>query len=411
LFDAQLSSKDRLVTADEFLGEDTGQAGHSGGFMQAAVADAETYVQKAMQTELDSLPMPDWRLRPISALGVLGAVAIALALIVGLGGVTAGERDITGETLTAALQADSAPGAANEQRLAQRRDARQPRDPEQEALTAADKQEASPATPQRLSKEEAAQGQSSASSSSAAQSSSNSSNAGGQPSSEKNASKPKEDEQPPEDKKRQDKQKKNAVPPPQKKMQLAMESSTGEGRSSGSSSSMSEFEVPEQQDKANAGTRQEDQGEESEDEDEEEKSNSSVKPDLRDRKAPVDRNLSPSPTGTEPDDDANGRSGPGGRKKTRGVPSMILGIPVADRVQGKPSPGRSKVTQENAKPTTESHPELQAQERLARTEAAGQVEQWQLLPWMQTLVRDYFTTVHEQTISDRSFSQPKVSEQ
>jgi hypothetical protein len=76
---------------------------------------------------------------------------------------------------------------------------------------------------------------------------------------------------------------------------------------------------------------------------------------------------------------------------------MILGIPIADRLQGKPSPGRSKVTQENAKPTVETHPRMAAQERLARAKAAGQVEQWQLLPWMQTMVRTYFATAHDQT--------------
>jgi hypothetical protein len=75
---------------------------------------------------------------------------------------------------------------------------------------------------------------------------------------------------------------------------------------------------------------------------------------------------------------------------------MILGVPIADRVQGRPSPGRSKVTQENAKPTAESHPALTAEERLARVDAAGHVEHQLLLPWMQNLIRNYFTSVHEQ---------------
>lgn len=407
LFDAQLDSRDRLVTADEFMSSedlhaDAGDA--SRGFMQAAVEDAGQFIHRALQTALNTLPMPDWQVRRASWIGVAAAVAAAVLLAFGLGGVSIGPKDtINKETLAAVLESQSTPGVEHEQRLAARREARRSQASDQEELTAEKQTESAQTRQQRSQREEAALGQANAGSSSATQSSSNSSNAAGQPSSEKNASKPKPQEQQPEtDSKRPDANAKKRPKPPQQNTRLAMESTTGEGKSSGSSSSLSQFETPEQQDKASPGTKQEDQSQDSEDEDEEEKSNSVARPDLRDRKAPVDRNAGTKPTGNEVRNDANGRGGPGARKKTRGVPSMILGIPIADRVQGKASPGRSKVTQENAKPTTESHPLTEAQARLARNDPAGHVDEFQLLPWMQNLIRDYFIHVHEQTSSEAS---------
>jgi hypothetical protein len=111
---------------------------------------------------------------------------------------------------------------------------------------------------------------------------------------------------------------------------------------------------------------------------------------LRKNKPPVDRNLSPRPTGDQPNPNANGRSGPGGRKKTRGVPSMILGVPTPDRIQGMTNPGRSKVTQENSTPKEEPQSALSAEARRARETAFGFIEHPLLQPWMLSLVEQYF---------------------
>ncbi len=404
LFDSQLDSKDRLVTADEFMdeGADDRSAGSSHAFKQAAVDDAGQYVNRALQTSLDALPMPEWRVRPLSWLGVPAALVVIALLIWGIGGSGAVLQDTDEERLASAVEADAVPDTAGPQRLAMRRDPRRTQEPQPDPLLTTERpQEQAKPSPQRSRNEEAAEGQSNAGSAAMAQSSSNSSSAAGQPSSQKNASKPGEQEASPEEKKKKDSAAKKRAKPPQQNAQMTMEATTGQGKSGGSSSSVAEFEVPQQPDQLGAGLKEDEQAEETEDEDEEEKSSGVTKPGLRDRKAPVDRNASPSPTGKESRDDLNGRGGPGSRKKTRGVPSMILGIPIADRVQGKPSPGRSKVTQENAKPTAESHPSAAAQERMARNEPAGHLEQQRLLPWMQALIRDYFMSVHEQAAAAR----------
>ena len=87
--------------------------------------------------------------------------------------------------------------------------------------------------------------------------------------------------------------------------------------------------------------------------------------------------------------------GPGQIKKTRGVPSMILGIPVPDRVPGVPSPGRSKVTQEFTRPKEEAQAPVAALSPLARTGAIGHVEQPDLVPWRRALIETYFTRLRQ----------------
>ena len=131
------------------------------------------------------------------------------------------------------------------------------------------------------------------------------------------------------------------------------------------------------------------------DQEEEEKTTGVERPSLRKNKPAVDRNLSPRPAGDEPDPNANGRSGPSGRKKTRGVPAMILGIPTPDRIQGTSNPGRSKVTQEHSTPREEPQPALDAAARTPRPSSFGSVEHPLLLPWMQSLIETYFLQLRE----------------
>ncbi len=175
--------------------------------------------------------------------------------------------------------------------------------------------------------------------------------------------------------------------------QLAMDSNSGQGKSSSSSSNLNPFEAPEQPDKTGQDPKADAEDDGDEDEDEQEKSTGVNKP-MADTKAPaVDRNLSTQPPGEGPP--GNGRGGPGEIKKTRGVPSMILGIPVPDRIPGTPSPGRSKVTQEYTRPKEEAHAALEAQSHATRTGAVGHIEQPDLLPWRRTVVENYFLSVRQ----------------
>ncbi|MEZ5975101.1 MAG: hypothetical protein R3E96_09730 [Planctomycetota bacterium] len=58
--------------------------------------------------------------------------------------------------------------------------------------------------------------------------------------------------------------------------------------------------------------------------------------------------------GNRPNPDANGRGGPSEQKKSRGVASLVLGVPIPDRVKGQPGKGPTKVTQERVQPQAES---------------------------------------------------------
>jgi hypothetical protein len=210
----------------------------------------------------------------------------------------------------------------------------------------------------------------------------------GTPSNQQTPSKAVEDD-PPQDQK---------VTPPgppkptdaRKSEQQATSATSGQGQSKSSTSDRSRIPSADQPDRA--GANKDDGKDEAgiQDEVEEEKTNGAERPSLRKNKPAVDRNLSPRPTGDQPNPNANGRSGPGGMKKTRGVPSMILGVPTPDRIQGMNHPGRSKVTQENSTPKEEPRTAATAEARLSRDRAFGHVDHPALLPWMQRVIETYF---------------------
>jgi hypothetical protein len=78
-------------------------------------------------------------------------------------------------------------------------------------------------------------------------------------------------------------------------------------------------------------------------------------------------------------------------KKSRGVASMILGVPVADEVRGLPNPGLVRTLQKKITPQAQAVAGADAQDRGVRTGALGDLEHPSLQPWMKDLVRDYFS--------------------
>jgi hypothetical protein len=275
-----------------------------------------------------------------------------------------------------------------------RRTARLPAEPE--PVTGDEKASAaSPQTPRRAKKERPMDGQPASGGGAQASTASSGSRSAGLASSQRSkaqdkkpaATKPEDD-----DEKESTAAKKKPRPKPDTG-QLAMDSNSGQGKSSSSSSNLNPFEAPEQLDRNGQDPKGDPEDDADEDEDEMEKTSGVNKP-MDDTKAPaVDRNLSTQPPGEGPP--GNGRGGPGEIKKTRGVPTMILGIPVPDRVPGTPSPGRSKVTQEYTRPKEEAHPTLEAQSHATRTGAVGHLEQPDLLPWRRSLVEKYFISIHQ----------------
>ncbi len=128
---------------------------------------------------------------------------------------------------------------------------------------------------------------------------------------------------------------------------------------------------------------------ESEDEDEEQENRGGVQPSMRDRRPPASRDLQIS-FGNRANPDANGRGGPSQPKKSRGVASLVLGVPIPDRVKGRPGAGRTKITQERVEPEAEDAPAPAIEERGARGGPSGGPPPLDLDPLTRAIVRTYF---------------------
>ncbi|MCP4240581.1 MAG: hypothetical protein GY772_08465 [bacterium] len=143
--------------------------------------------------------------------------------------------------------------------------------------------------------------------------------------------------------------------------------------------------------------------EDTEDEEEEQENRGGMQPNLRDRRPPVSRDLRIG-FGNQPNPDANGRGGPSEAKKSRGTASLVLGVPIPDRIKGQPNPGPTRITQERIEPSPEDPKPDTARAQNTRGKAVGNVVKplppsagstdesgGNLAPWMSRLVRNYFT--------------------
>ena len=126
------------------------------------------------------------------------------------------------------------------------------------------------------------------------------------------------------------------------------------------------------------------------DEDEEEQENrGGVQPSLRDRRPPVSRDLQIG-FGNRPSPDANGRGGPSEQKKSRGVASLVLGVPIPDRIKGRPGPGPTKITQERIEPDAEESSQITAANRKPRSTPLKRPSTVELDASLRKLVQSYF---------------------
>ena len=126
------------------------------------------------------------------------------------------------------------------------------------------------------------------------------------------------------------------------------------------------------------------------DEDEESEARGGLQPSLRDRRPAVNRDLQIG-FGNQPNPDANGRGGPSEQKKSRGVASLVLGVPLPDHVKGQPNPGRTKITQERVEPRSDTSDVALASARKPREQPIGALAHHELEPWMRELVRSFFS--------------------
>ena len=163
----------------------------------------------------------------------------------------------------------------------------------------------------------------------------------------------------------------------------------GTGASSGSRMSASQTESPDN--KASIPAMEDEMLDEAEDEeDEEQDAQAASKPLISQRKAPVDRNLSPSADSNEENEEANGRGGPGGLKKTRGVAAMLLGVPMPDQLQGQINQGRMKVQRERDEPTAKDVASVTAEFRGRIDQSLGSIPHHSMALSMQQVVKNYF---------------------
>ena len=87
----------------------------------------------------------------------------------------------------------------------------------------------------------------------------------------------------------------------------------------------------------------------------------------------------------------DGNSSKDALKKSRGVASMILGVPIPDRVRGLSNPGLVRIAQKKTVPRKQQAAAVDAESRGKRLSPIGVVERPQLRPWQKDLVRDYFS--------------------
>lgn len=228
--------------------------------------------------------------------------------------------------------------------------------------------------------------------SSAAESSSGASKARGVPSQQGQISKPGKKKDGP-DRKSEKKKEAKAIPqdsPNKDGQESGATAGRGSSRGSNRNPAVSEWSSKDHVNEPDDSDLEEE--DEIEDEDEEQESRGGMQPSLRDRKPPTSRDLSIG-FGNRPNPDANGRGGPSEQKKSRGTASLVLGVPIPDRVKGQPNPGKTKITQERVEPRSEPLEALPADQRPPREDPLTAPRRQELQPWMRAMVRNYFLSL------------------
>jgi len=393
LFDGAVEAEERLVTADELMALSAPT-----GFVEAVLEDAAGFLGRARASNPTFPPSPSGR-GPL-ALASAAVTIVLLACVILLGGnpfhVSTEDDWIPRSVDTAARPR---PVSDDEVRSAPR----EPSDPTRPDGLRANLDSEEPdaraaGAPDRLPREmRRKEGRTGSGRSSHAEASRGEGDARGSPTNQgQTTAKPKTK------RRMQSPKKKKAAPPPgaeeaEKSAGDESGSTTGRGSSRGSNKNPV---ATDWRSKDQVTTDEEDEiedDEEIEDEEVDSEARGGVQPTLRDRKPPVSRDLSIG-FGNRPNPNANGRGGASQPKKSRGTASLVLGVPIPDRVKGRPNPGKTKVTQERVEPRRENAPALPAQERTPRTGPSGPLAQPQITPWMRDLIRDYFLSLRSEAL-------------
>lgn len=387
--DEHLGSAERITTADDFL-----QRQQSDGFMQAAVEDASQWAKQGRDARLNRTrqEMPNLRRSMLS----IPLTALILGLVIFVAGYTRAlpiTLPVIGEpqafamvpsAVTPPRSENPEPQPPQQETPAERKES--PRDPRKQR--AVNRQGAANAAIPDNADE--SQGKLNEGETRESQQSSNPSSARGAPSASGQPSK--------SDDEAKSKKKKPTVKKPdrdrKKKERKQDEKPSGATAGQGSSKGSDNNAAPSDWASTSQAATPEDENLEDEDEvddeEEEQESRGGVQPNMRDRRTPVNRDLQIGFGSNRPNPDANGRGGPGGQKKSRGVASLVLGVPIPDRVNGQPNKGRIRITQQRITPEPEQSEPVPAQNRAVRNGPVGPIHHPDLSPWLQNLVRRYF---------------------
>ncbi|RLV59884.1 hypothetical protein D5018_09955 [Parashewanella curva] len=384
LYDHHLASKDRLQTADEFL-----NISNPSSFELAAIEDSKTFIEKALNAELPKkelsapvLTVAKWR--SLATAASLTVLAILLPFInLGFNTDIAEKQVDSTQLLSAISTSQDANQVESELSVNRKASGIKMRSSQSDSASEAGEEEsqmkAKPSQPKAAS-------DASSQNSSAQQNQSNTAGSGASSQSSSSKQQQQKKEKP------ATKKKTNSQTKQQDQKKQKNSSAAGVANGKGSTSG----QQPANSDKAAAENkaRQEDESdstdEAEEEEDEEQKANSSSGPKKNKRKAPVDRKLGVTGQSEQENDLANGRGGPGGLKKTRGVAAMLLGVPMPDRLQGSPNPGRTKSIQEQSQPEQQQVAQTNSEDHGARNGAVGEVPEKPLLPWIKQVITKYF---------------------
>lgn len=389
VLDRHLGLVDRLTTAEEFL-----CFSGRGGFELAAVEDAREVVGRARGA---ILPQAAFTWRP--DLRAFGLLALALLLTLVAARIDPGHRpddrldptedDVARADAVAARDTagDRLLGGSNTEPDVVEEPPREPRERRTQTAVRADAAATEVPDQVKESKGTTREGESSD-----AQSSSGAGSAKGSPSNQEQQSageakaqqKPKKPK--PTEETREDE--------PQEKKRAEEDSGSTAGRGSAKGSNKNAVATPwSSKDQVDTPDDQQiEDDDEFEDDAEEQKARGGMQPNLRDRRPPVSRDLSIG-FGNQPNPDANGRGGPSDQKKSRGTASLVLGVPVPDRVKGQPNRGKTKITQERVEPRAEEAEPVAAGAREPSAAPLGNVPAPQSSPWIRDAVRRYFVAL------------------
>ncbi len=393
ILDHELRAADRMRTAHDFLGHRDLTP-----FEAAAVEDGEAMIERARAHALARSAAGEWDLRVVA----FWALA-ALLVVFGMSTAPRGERPEPRPTVggggtkvaeASSPRADSRKVPAPDKSTEVARDARTDRKSEAATRPAATSRPTNPEPElaERKSSGKTGDGKSSAAATPANQSTqsqgfpSSPSETNDKPTPTKTVAKAPKPKPPPK-----------PGDPPKKKVDEPSGSTAGRGVGSGASKNPGATEWAS---KDQVTDDREDPPEDEVDVDEEmdeSENRGGVQPSLRDRRPAVNRDLTIG-FGNRPSPDANGRGGPSQeQKKSRGVASLVLGVPIPDHVKGKPGPGRTKITQERVEPRPEDAAPADALARAPRAGKSGQLAHPDLAPWMREVVRRFFVSQRQLT--------------